>query len=140
MHVMDKSEEFFEDTVDPTDNSTKAAAIRDLLTRLKTIASCFRTGFPELARSANNSAFNNDSNWWGTDYSTWNEDEGDTLIHTIVVVTMICCVGLLLVIRSSRGGSCTSCKAGDPPVGPALTGPATSASPADKSAYKAVPT
>jgi hypothetical protein len=131
MYDMDKSEEFFEET---GYNSTKAALIQDLLVRLKNIANCFRRGFSELT-PAGNSSFN--ETMWETDYSTssWPEEEGDIFVHTIVLVSIFCCIALLLVIRSSRGGSCTSCKA-------ASDGETTVATKLDrqtKSSYQIVP-
>ncbi|GAU99198.1 hypothetical protein RvY_10233 [Ramazzottius varieornatus] len=112
-HDQDKSAEFFEPQ--GSDNASQENALQDLLSRLRTIAACFRKAFPE-AVIFNESVYDEPNGTaWSNDYSDWKDADDGSLFHTVIILCGVCIVALLLIVRSSRGGSCAPCKAENHP-------------------------
>ena len=93
---MDKSEEFFEerhqsDIREDEDNDK----LRNILTSLQNIAACFRNGFPE-ARFFLNQTWNNET--FGQELSE--DQDGESIFHTFIILSIFCFIVLLLVVRS----------------------------------------
>ncbi|XP_055334896.1 uncharacterized protein LOC129585964 [Paramacrobiotus metropolitanus] len=100
---MDKSQEFFEsDTVTLSPDPETAG----FLERLTKLALCVRNAFPEIPSLNITNTTNSDY-----DYNSNSDEEGDSILNTVVILSIFCSLVLLLVVRSSRGGSWTSCKA-----------------------------
>ncbi|OQV11620.1 hypothetical protein BV898_14043 [Hypsibius exemplaris] len=101
---MDKSDEFFEvnygEPIDP--------AVQNILARLRNMAACFRNAFPETQLLLNQTG--NATAWDSVAGGSDGEPSGDSILHTVVILSVFCLVVLLLVVRSSRGGSWTSCR------------------------------
>ena len=132
----DKSQEFFEPQ--GSDSPDQENALQDLLSRLKTIAACFRKAFPEAVIFNQSSYDEQNGTAWSDDDSNWNEDDDGSLFHTVIILCGVCIVALLLIIRSSRGGVCAPCKAESNPEDE-LESPTTGKGAQKQSTYQIVP-
>ncbi|GAU87820.1 hypothetical protein RvY_00617 [Ramazzottius varieornatus] len=126
---MDKSQEFFEERhQSDIHEDEENDQLQSLLSRLQNIAACFRNGFPE-ARFFLNRTWNNET----SNQEAADDQDGESIIHTFIILSIFCSIVLLLVVRSrysssnqtrlvdlgvlmhsgllfSRGGSWISCK------------------------------